>query len=72
MQVILAHAQDPVVPPRELRPAVPADLEAVVLHCLEKDPPRRFPDAASLEAALAGCACAADWVGGPAGADLLP
>jgi serine/threonine-protein kinase len=34
---------------------VPADLQAVVLRCLAKDPAERFPDAPSLEQALAGC-----------------
>jgi serine/threonine-protein kinase len=43
------------------RPDVPADLEAVVLCCLEKDPSRRYTTAQELEEALAACACAAEW-----------
>jgi hypothetical protein len=39
-------------PLRRLRPDAPADLEAIVLRCLEKDPARRFPDVASLADAL--------------------
>ena len=35
-------------PPRRHNPRVPADLEAVVLKCLEKDRSRRYPDAAEL------------------------
>jgi eukaryotic-like serine/threonine-protein kinase len=58
---LVAHLTDPVPPPRDLRPDLPADLQAVVLHCLEKDPARRFPDAAALERALAQCACADGW-----------
>ena len=39
-------------PLRHLRAEVPAELEAIVLRCLEKDPTRRFPDVASLAEAL--------------------
>ncbi len=39
---------DAVVPPRRQRPAVPADLEAIVLRCLEKAPADRYPSAAAL------------------------
>src|SRR5205814_8408554 len=34
--------------PRALRPDCPADLEAVCLWCLEKDPKRRYPTADAL------------------------
>jgi hypothetical protein len=61
MQMLLAHAYEAVVPPRELRPEIPADLEAIVLRCLAKDPAERYPDAQSLEQALAGCSCAGGW-----------
>ncbi len=40
-------AQDP-VPPRQLEPRVPLDLETICLKCLEKDPARRFATAADL------------------------
>ena len=39
--------QDP-VPPRQLEPRVPYDLETICLKCLEKDPARRFATAAEL------------------------
>ncbi len=61
MEMLLAHAYEAPRPPREVRPEVPADLEAVVLRCLEKDPNRRFPDADSLEKALALCGAAGQW-----------
>ena len=40
---------------------LPADVKAVVLRCLEKDPARRDPDADSVERALAACSCAGSW-----------
>jgi hypothetical protein len=43
------------------RPDVDADLEGIVLRCLAKDPAARFPDAESLENALAECRCAGQW-----------
>jgi serine/threonine-protein kinase len=61
MQILLAHAYEPVAPLRDLRPDLPADLEAVVLRCLAKDPARRYPDADSLEKALAACAAVRCW-----------
>jgi eukaryotic-like serine/threonine-protein kinase len=59
--VMIAHAHDPVPPPSLVRAGIPEDLERVVLRCLAKDPADRFPDAGSLEHALARCTCAGDW-----------
>lgn len=36
------------VPPRQLQPQVPADLEAICLQCLQKDPLRRYTSADAL------------------------
>lgn len=35
-------------PPRQLLPSLPADLEAIVLKCLDKDPDARYPSARAL------------------------
>jgi eukaryotic-like serine/threonine-protein kinase len=61
LQTLIAHLSDWPAPPDQLRADVPADLQAVVLRCLEKDPARRFPDARSLDTALAGCRAAGLW-----------
>ena len=41
------------IPPRVLRPAIPAGLEAVVTRCLAKDREGRFPNVAAFARALA-------------------
>jgi serine/threonine-protein kinase len=68
MQMLLAHAYEPVVPPGDLQPGVPADLEAVILRCLHKKPEGRFASADSLDKALAACRSAGDWDEGQAAA----
>jgi serine/threonine-protein kinase len=57
LEVMVAHIQEPVPPLAN----APADLEAVLRRCLAKAPADRFPDAGSLDEALAGCACAGEW-----------
>ncbi len=55
--VILQHVEAEPDPPSGPRGgAVPGDLEAVVMRCLEKEPGKRFPDAGALVDALEGCA----------------
>lgn len=61
METIVAHIRDPLTPPSTLRPDIPADLEAVVLRCLEKRRDKRFPHIESLGEALDACECARQW-----------
>jgi len=61
IEVIVAHANKPVTPPSKIVPTIPADLERVVLRCLEKQPADRFQNVESLERALAACECADKW-----------
>src|SRR5262249_43383063 len=61
LQMLYAHAYEPLLPPEEFRQAVPADLQRVILRCLDKDPGRRYQDAVALNEALGACACAGQW-----------
>ena len=47
----LARNQEP-VPPTRLQPKVPKDVETICLKALQKDPAKRFPDAAAMAADL--------------------
>ena len=60
-EVLRAHLSEPVIPPRERRADVPADLEAVILRCLAKRPEDRYADARAVAEALGACSCANDW-----------
>jgi serine/threonine-protein kinase len=68
MKVIAAHLYEEPEPLSRRRSDVPADLEAVILRCLAKDPDARFPDAESLHAALSSCAAAGQWTAEPGAA----
>ncbi len=61
LKILMAHVHTAVVPPSQLRPDIPRDLEAVVMRCLAKDPEDRFTDTASLANALADCDAADTW-----------
>ncbi|MCY1016210.1 serine/threonine-protein kinase [Pyxidicoccus sp. MSG2] len=50
--LMFLHVQQAPVPPRTLCPDLPAPFEHVVMKLLEKRPGDRYPDAASLRAAL--------------------
>jgi serine/threonine-protein kinase len=59
--VLAAHLHESPAPLTDHCPAVPDDLQAVVLRCLAKKPGQRFPDVSSLAQALAHCAAAGCW-----------
>ncbi|MGO9598221.1 MAG: serine/threonine-protein kinase [Isosphaeraceae bacterium] len=61
MAVMVAHARDPVVPPSQHRADAPADLEQIIMRCLEKHQEERFQSAADLARALLACADAGGW-----------
>jgi serine/threonine-protein kinase len=60
-EAIVAHLHEAPQPPLTYRPDVPRDLEAVVLRCLAKTPPDRFPTIKALGDALADCNAAGEW-----------
>ena len=61
IKIIIAHANEPVVAPSKHRPDVPADLERVILRCLEKRPEDRFQDVDQVAQALSECEAAGRW-----------
>jgi WD40 repeat protein/serine/threonine protein kinase len=52
LEVLRAVTSDEPMRPRRLQSRLPRDLEAITLHCLEKDPARRYQTAADLAADL--------------------
>jgi WD40 repeat protein len=48
LELLRAVTSDEPTRPRRLQPRVPRDLEAITLHCLEKEPGRRYPTALAL------------------------
>ncbi len=51
-ELCLKVVQDPVEPPKKLRPEVSEGLSAIVVKCLEKEPNHRFANVAELATAL--------------------
>jgi serine/threonine protein kinase len=61
LEIMISHARDAVQPPSQLAPDLPADVEAILLKCLAKNPDERFPSSAALGEALATCSVAGSW-----------
>ncbi len=52
LELLRAVTSDEPIPPRRLQPRLPRDLEAITLHCLEKEPAKRYASALELAADL--------------------
>ncbi len=61
LQMLHAHAYEPVIPNDGFNEIVRADLQQVILRCLEKEPERRYQDVVTLDRDLAACECAGRW-----------
>jgi serine/threonine-protein kinase len=61
VKMLAAHLYEPPTPLTTDHPEVPAELEAVVLKCLAKNPADRYPNVQSLDAALAKCDTGNQW-----------
>ena len=48
----IKQISEPPLPPRDIEPSIPLPIEAAILHCLEKNPDKRFRSVDELEAAL--------------------
>lgn len=61
--VVLAHGTQQVPTFAEIGADVPADLSAIIMKCLKKEPVDRFSGPRELEAALRACDCVQEWSG---------
>ncbi|MDB5391871.1 MAG: Serine/threonine protein kinaserelated protein [Planctomycetaceae bacterium] len=61
LEILQAHAQDDVIPPSQLIPDLPQDLESIILRCLAKTPERRYSTVSELEDALRHSSVAGKW-----------
>jgi len=61
LKVLFAHANEHPTPLSELRPDIPADVEAIIMQCLAKNPDQRFQTAEELETALLATTCSTAW-----------
>ncbi|QDV69882.1 Serine/threonine-protein kinase PknB [Rosistilla carotiformis] len=61
MKILLAQANEKPIPPSEIADDVPADLEEIILRCLQKDRNDRFDNVQELGDALRQCSVGDLW-----------
>ena len=61
IQIMMAQVNQTPAPPSAIQTGIPADVEAIILKCLEKNPENRIPSAAQLRDDLLACKCSRDW-----------
>ena len=61
IQIMMAQVNESPTPPSAHRSGIPADVEAIILQCLEKNPEDRVASAVQLRDALIACKCSRDW-----------
>jgi eukaryotic-like serine/threonine-protein kinase len=61
VEICAHHLHTPPQPPSRRSPAVPADLDAMILKCLAKSPEERFIDVGALREALGQSSAEATW-----------
>ncbi len=62
--IVASITQGDIQPPHQLNPNISADLEGIILKCLEKNPARRFQTADDLAESLKQQASQANWFSG--------
>jgi serine/threonine-protein kinase len=60
-KVMVAHAKESVTPPSCWNHTIPADLEAVIMRCLAKEPGDRYGSPREMAEALSACDDAGTW-----------
>lgn len=61
LELLAAHRNSQVAPPSRLNPAIPYDVEQIVLKCMAKSSADRFQDACELRNSLSACVSASQW-----------
>ncbi|MAI71052.1 MAG: serine/threonine protein kinase [Rhodopirellula sp.] len=61
IQIMMAQVNETPAPPSAHQPGIPADVEEIILKCLEKAPENRITSAIELRDALLKCKCSRDW-----------
>jgi serine/threonine-protein kinase len=61
MRVLVSHIQEDPPPLSNYDLQIPADIEEIVMRCLQKDPEHRFQDAEAMYQALSDCKASGLW-----------